>query len=281
MDSFMRHTQHKKKVWESYYLTGYIEVQDNLEPKISRDDFVGGKGKIQKRDGIYKEIINLEDEIYDAIERINKDRSDESLKNLANKLTDILSQLVKEQELNLKYQNTSGEDKNKTKQRIKEDEDSSDEFLLRKKGPGGDGTNISDRTEIIRAVPDEVGEILGSKVDRQKSGIRIEFSTLPSDDRSHYGDGVITIFTSHKDFQDRKTFTSKAELGQMKITARLANYLAAVISSEYKEVFYQKKKLEPPRKIVLSEQIDFIFQFEEKMKDLVDQPLDAIGVMSN
>ena len=135
-------------------------------------------------------------------------------------------------------------------------------------GPGG---------TIIRGNEDQKGKKQGIKVERQKQGIRIEFSTLPSPDRSHYGDGEIIIFTSHPDFESRKGLTQQAELGSMKITARLANYLAAVISSEFKEIFYKQKRLEPDRKAVLKEQIDFIFRFEERMKEFIDQPLHSIG----
>jgi len=78
LGSFMRKTEHRRKVWENYYLTGYIEVQDNLEPVITRDDFAGGKGKQQKRTGIYRELVELENEIYHAIEVINKDKSYEA-----------------------------------------------------------------------------------------------------------------------------------------------------------------------------------------------------------
>jgi hypothetical protein len=63
----------------------------------------------------------------------------------------------------------------------------------------------------------------------------------------------------------------------MKITARLANYLAAIISSKYKEQFYQSKKINQDRDRVLDEQIDFIFRFESLMQNFIDQRLDKIG----
>ena len=47
--------------------------------------------------------------------------------------------------------------------------------------------------------------------------------------------------------------------------------------SEFKEIFYKQKRLEPDRKAVLEEQIDFIFKFEERMKEFIDQPLHSIG----
>lgn len=280
LESFIRKTEHRQKVWEHYYLTGYIEVQDNLEPVITRDDFAGGKGMQQKRTGIYNEIVKVEDAIYAAIQTINKDKSDESLRSLASQLTDILSRLAKEEEMNLNYQNAGNKLKKKDKEEIILDPNSNEEYGVRKKGPGGEGPNESDQQEIVKGKRDPKSNIGGTRIEKQKQGVKIEFSTLPSDERSHYGDGVITVFTSHKDFQDRKGSTHQAELGSMKVTARLANYLAAVISSEFKEIFYQQKKLEPSRKLILNEQIDFIFRLEDRMKDFIDKPLHSIGQLN-
>jgi hypothetical protein len=278
LDSFLNMTTHRKKVWESFYLTGYIEVQESLEPVMTRDDFLGGKGQSKTRSGVYTEIIKLEDEIFDAIETINKDKNDESLKNLASALTDLLSKITKEEEMNLKYQN-SGEDLS-NRGRVKFDPDENGDEIF-KIGKGTNNKSVKKRgseEDEVRGNEGEEGSREGEKQQREKQGVRIEFSTLDSTEvRSHYGDGEITIFTTHPDFDARKGYTNKGELGSMKITARLANYLAAVISSEFKEVFYKQKRLEPDRKAILEEQVDFIFRFEEMMKGYIDQPLDSIG----
>jgi len=134
----------------------------------------------------------------------------------------------------------------------------------------------------IPATPSLEGNLFGQKTENEKEGIKIDFSTLQveaKDKRSAYGDGVITIFANHPDFINRR---GSNELEQTRITPRLSTYLAAVISSEYKAVFYQQKKLEPQlnSKKILEEQIDFIFRFEQKMKDLVNLPIDSIGSIS-
>lgn len=276
LESFIRRTEHRKKVWENFYLTGYIEVQDNLEPVVTRDDFLGGRGHQQRRTGIYEEIVKLEDEIYSAIEIVNKDKSDKSLKNLASALTDLLSKIAREEEVKLRYQSQGKDKKDKNKIKFDVNDNGIDEFKV-SGGTGFGPVHPSHGKNIVKGVENSEGEKEGTKIEKQKQGIRIEFSTLPSEDRSHYGDGEIIIFTSHPDFEARKGSTQQAELGSMKITARLANYLAAVISSEFKEIFYKQKKLEPDRKAILQEQIDFIFRFEERMKEFIDQPLHSIG----
>ena len=278
LDSFIRMTSYKKKLWDSFYLTGYIEVQESLKPVVTRDDFLGGRGEQKTRSGVYSEIIKLEKEIYDAIDVINKDKNDKSLQSLASVLTDLLSKIALEDDLHLKYQ-AQGEDLTpEEKILFNPDPDGSDVFKV------GKGTSYKkiekpgSNEKIIKGSQSTSGEKKGIKQQRNKEGVKIEFSTLESPEvRSHFADGEITIFTTHPDFQNRRGLTNKGELGSMRITARLANYLAAVISSEFKEVFYSQNKLEPDRKLILEEQIDFIFRFENMMKNFINQPLDSLG----
>ncbi len=274
VDSFINKTLHRKKVWENYYLTGYIEIGDNLEPVITRDDFMGGKGYSLVRSGIYEEIVKLEDLIHDAIETINKDRSDENLKSLASVLTEFLSEIAKEEEIKLRYEEKSGDGKVGEWQKVTPNDNSTDKYIVGRRRKGHTHT---DKQVLVNAIPDNNSNLFGKKVEGDKQGIRIEFSTLPvnnTEKRTVYGDGVITIFTAHPDFVNRR---GGNDLEQTRITPRLANYLAAIISSEYKEIFYHTKKLEPERKAVLDEQIEFIFRFEEKLKNFINMPLDAIG----
>jgi len=179
--------------------------------------------------------------------------------------------------LNLQYQGDGNKNKSKEKVKIKIDPNSEDFYKVKTGKRIGSGSSGGGHEEVVTATPDSKSTTIGKRIERQSHGVRIEFSTLPSDERTHYGDGVITIFTNHPDFVLRKGATQQAELGSMKITARLANYLAAIISSEFKEIFYLQKKLEPNRKSILSEQVDFIFKLEDKMKDYIDQPLYSLG----
>ncbi|MBI2327478.1 ATP-binding protein [Candidatus Curtissbacteria bacterium] len=273
MDSFIRKTEHRKKVWENYYLTGYIEVGDNLEPIITRDDFMGGKGKTATRSGIYEEIVKVEDDIYAAIEQVNRDRSDENFRKLASVLTELLTEITKEEDLRIRHENKDGQRNEQPWVSVSPDPGEGEEYDIKSNGNNRPG----DKPKISVVTPDLEGELMGRKREREKQGIRIEFSTLPvveGDRRTHFGDSVITIFTNHPDFSERR---GRGDLEQIIINPRLANYLAAIISSEYKEVFYNLKKLEPDRKKVLDEQIEFIFRFEEKLKNYINQPLDALG----
>jgi hypothetical protein len=188
-------------------------------------------------------------------------------------LTDILSDISIEEELKLRYESKSGVNVTGEWTQVVADPESTEEYEVGKHGHKG----RKNKRKIIRATPDNESDLFGRKVEGEKKGIRIDFNTLPvtaSEDRASYGDGVITIFASHPDFIERRV---GSELEQTRITPQLVNYIATVISAEYKEVFYKQKKLEPTRKTILDEQINFIFLFEQKMKKYINQPLDMLG----
>lgn len=279
LSSFINKTRHRKQVWSNPYLTGYIEVQNNLEVVITRDDFRGGKKFAKTRDAIYSEIIKLEDEIYQAIELVTQEKRENSLKHFASHLSQILSKLASEDTIKLqKLENPKG-DQVKAKQELIELTQNGDSYEVKKSGPGGKGPNLTDQTEIVSAVPTSVGKLKGTKQNKPKTGIQVEFQNLHNPPRSLYDSSadILVICSNHPDFIDRIGTTKLKDLGDLKMTSRLSSYLAAVISSEYKEIFYSRKKLEPERKTILQDQIDFIFRFEEQLKNFAGQPLDSIG----
>ncbi len=272
----------KRNVWSNPLLTGYIEVGSNLQPRVTRDDF---EPQIGKRTAIYDEISKLEDEIFEAIQKEMQNKQDEGMKTLGSALTDILSKLAKEDTLNLRKLDESNQ-KNPEFDNTPVQFDPNDEggSLFNTEGgiivdpnPNPPVPDPQPLTEETRGNPDPNGEKTGTPAKPQKQGMQIEFMSVGDSERAMYGDGVIYIFTEHPDFKNRVGRTRGGELGSAKVTPRLANYLSAVISSKYKEQFYQQKKLEPERDKVLEEQIEFIFRFENLMQSFIDQSLDKIG----
>jgi hypothetical protein len=264
----------QRNTWANILLTGYIDVKDNLRPIVHRNDFEA----TWKRTAIYAEIMKFNEEIFEAIQKEMQNKTDEGMKTLGDALTDILSKLAREDAMNLRKIDESS---NKTNRRPQDtmfdpDENGEEVFMI-----SGGNRNLSeqldipcDRTTRTKGTSSQTGSQTGTPSRPKKSGLQIVFMLMSSEDRATYNDGVIYIFTDHPDFQAR---VKKTHGGEMKITARLANYLAAIISSKYKEQFYQQKKLEPERDKVLDEQIDFIFRFENLMQKFIDQRLDKIG----
>lgn len=277
-NNYVNNYGHKRNIWSNPLITGYIEIKDNLRPVLHRDDFEPANGK---RSAIYSEILEFEDEIFDAIQKEMQNKSDEGMKNLSDALTDMLSKLAKEDNLALrKLEETNNKPLTDVLDvPFTENEDGDSIFTVIGTGHGeGDDPIIEPGRPVeVAGDPDPNGESTGKPSQPKKQGMQIEFMAMTNDDRTSYSDGIIYIFTEHPDFQARVGKTYGGELASMKITARLANYLAAVISSKYKEQFYQGKKINPDRDRVLDEQIDFIFRFENMMQDFIDQRLDKIG----
>lgn len=277
-NNYVNNYGHKRNIWSNPLITGYIEIKDNLRPVVHRNDFEPANSK---RSAIYSEILKFEDEIFDAIQKEMQNKSDEGMKNLGDALTEMLSKLAKEDNLALrKLEDTSNTPQTDVLEvPFTESEDGGSIFTVEGTGEGGGPDPIIEpgKPVEVHGDPDSDGESKGKPAQPKKQGMKIEFMAMTNDERTTYGDGIIYIFTEHPDFQARVGKTYGGELASMKITARLANYLAAVISSKYKEQFYQGKKINPDRDRVLDEQIDFIFRFENMMQGFIDQRLDKIG----
>lgn len=241
MDSFISKTAHRKKVWDHYYLTGYIDINGHLEPIITRDDFNRG----QARTAIYNEIIKLEDEIYQAIEAVNADKVDKNLQNFASQISNILTEIAKDDSYKLsQLSNTNEKMDEGEKKKIIEQEEGED-WLKKNKGtePRPPHPPGPYQKEIVKGVENPEGVTDAEKAEKKKGNLfKIEFNKIIALKRSHYSEGLITIFTSHPDFNSRIAQSNKAELDQLVITARLTSYLSAIISSHYKEAFTFKRK---------------------------------------
>jgi hypothetical protein len=103
---------------------------------------------------------------------------------------------------------------------------------------------------------------------RRKSGFDIKFQNLPPDingavRRSRFLDGTIYINVGHEDFDGRVGYSRQ---GELRLTERLVNYLAGVISIHYKDVYYDKYKNQPDRlDRLFDEQIEFIYRLESAL----------------
>jgi len=277
--SFMRATR-QGTAWTHPLIIGYIEVKDILQPMIHRNEFKPQKGI---RTAVYSEIIKqLETDIEKAIKEEMQNTTNEGMKNLGDALTDMLSKLAKEDNLALRKIEETG---NKPQiggmpDNFTPNDDGKSTFTI--KG-GGDGSDLSSespaRTHEVNGDSDPEGESIGILAQAKRKGMQIELTSLDSEERAGYSDGIIYIYTNHPDFKERAQYTKKGGTNhaQLKITERLANYLAAIISSKYKDQFYAQKRLQPERDKVLKEQIDFIFKFENMMQSLIGQPISQIA----
>lgn len=275
--SFIRRSNHRTSVWGHPHLLGYIEVGELVRPVITRDDFDRGK----RRTLLYDEVLDLEDDLKEALNRVNEAHRDTTLNRLEDVLRDVLRDLAREDRLLLRSEltvgnetgalitggggvNSEGEPEPKPTETgvtwcgVEAGEVGSDE--------SEDGKEIGD-AEGGHQVVDDPTQSEGAR--RRRAGFDIKFGNFPPDTegqlrRSKLVDGTIYINSAHADFKERMAFTRQ---GGPKFTDRLGAYLAATVSIHYKDQFYQRYGRQPERRDqMFDEQVEFMCRLEAGLR---------------
>lgn len=297
--SFRNKSKYRTTLWGNNNLTGYIEVNGNLDPTIERNEFK----RNNDRKFVYSQILEMEDEIHELIQEKYRSTEEASLSKLEDILSSALSKLAKLDALRFRTTSIKGTDTHLLAGGGGEFSEEGAGGPLG--GSGGDGgTGGSGEGDGAGVVPgngrypeegngsgprpkesDEETEFTGRV--RKKSGFNIKLSDLDPPElegtdrklRSQYLDGTIYIYKNHPLFQER---IKKTLQGEPKLNQRLISYLASEISVHYKNVFYEKKKMQPDIKRILSSreelfssQIEFIYEFEKIL-----QPLDNMNLFT-
>lgn len=90
--SFIRKSAYRTSVWGHPHLLGYIEVGELVRPVITRDDFVRNKGRII----LYDAILRLEEEIKQALDRVNEAQRDTTFNHLEDVLSRVLDSIARQ-----------------------------------------------------------------------------------------------------------------------------------------------------------------------------------------
>ena len=101
--SFMRKSVYRTSVWGHPHLLGYIEVGEVVRPVITRDDFVRNKG----RNIFYNAVLGLEDEVKNALDRINEAQRDTTLNRLEDVLRSVLESIARQDRRRLRLHSTA------------------------------------------------------------------------------------------------------------------------------------------------------------------------------
>lgn len=101
--SFLRKSAYRTSVWGHPHLLGYIEVGEVVRPVITRDDFVRNKN----RQMFYNAILRIEDEIKNALDRINEAQRDTTLNRLEDVLRDVLDSIARQDRRQLRLHTTA------------------------------------------------------------------------------------------------------------------------------------------------------------------------------
>jgi hypothetical protein len=277
--SFIRKSLHRTSIWGHPHLLGYIEVGEIVRPVITRDDFQQTKG----RTVLYEAILGLEDEIKEALSRINDAQRDSTLNRLEDVLRDVLDELSREDRLRLRSELAVGRERgamlegggNEGGDEGGPHRDESE----RDGGWEGGGEGADDGPDPEKDGPQGGQSEGGQRFDddplkaegaqRKRAGFDIKFGNFPPDAdgklrRSRLVDGIIYINTAHTDFHERMAQTRQ---GKPKFTDRLGAYLAATVSIHYKDQFYLRYGRQPDRRDqMFDEQVEFMCRLETAMR---------------
>jgi hypothetical protein len=275
--SFMTKSRSKSGVWGHDHLVGYIEVGEAVAPVITRDDFE----RTQLRGKLYDVLLPLEAELRAALEAINRQQQDRRLTRLEDVLRNVLSSLAKQDALQFRTEVAGAGNEVPTlpggatadpgKGAPTGENNGGGEGGGGGGEGGGNGTTGNGKGKLpgdgedgVCRDPDPEPNTPNAST-RRKSGFDIKFQSLPPDIhgkvcRSRFLDGTIFINVAHEDFDKRVGYSRQ---GGLRLTERLVNYLAGVVSIHYKDVYYDKYKNQPDRRDQLfDEQVDFICRLE-------------------
>ncbi len=285
-------TYSKSQIWSHPNVTGYIDTDDHLIPKMGRSD-VTGDDKLTK--AIFNTIISYESDIkkmvYDAL-KVNITGKFKKLESILSKATtDIIntkiSSMFKGREIP-----TIGE--------FSENIFSKDHYLVF--GSNDSTTNatvpiVKKSTKVVnkaRTQNDKDSKNIGFKVNPDdyaitKSGklenptekkndlsITLDNDSVPPNDknnnpqRSSYYDGVIIIYAKHEEFQKRLSNTRDAS---PKITSRIISYISHEILFQIFSIIEYNQNTETE---FLKLFVDSFNDLEDSLKEHVDKNLNEL-----
>jgi hypothetical protein len=111
--SFLRKSAYRTSVWGHPHLLGYIEVGELVRPVITRDDFVRNRN----RKIFYEAVLDLEEEIKNALDRINEAQRDTTLNRLEDVLRQVLDRIARQDRRQLRLHTAA---QRKAKQKAKQ-----------------------------------------------------------------------------------------------------------------------------------------------------------------
>lgn len=277
--SYLNVSPHKGKIWAHPHLVGYIEMNGNLEPTLDRADFK----RSSKRKPIYEEIAGMEEEIYAALAKISRSSSAESLTRLGSLLTRLLEEMAREDRMLLREAFGKGDEVS-----LAASDDGDTELVEPGEGDGEAGKTAGEPGGEATEVVEEPGELSGRR--RRRSGFAVRFDdtsldALIQDDgsipRSSLIEDTINIYVNHPDFDER---VARDRRGALKLTERLASYLASIIAAHYKDAFYNRYKLQPEvrrlvgsRTAMFDDFIDFTCRLEKRLCGYAGADLEQVS----
>ncbi len=285
-------TYSKSQIWSHPNVTGYIDTNDHLIPKMGRSD-VTGDDKLTK--AIFNTILKYESDIkkivYDAL-KVNITGKFKKLESILSKATaDIIntkiSSMFKGREIPMigefsentfskdKYLVFSGNDT--TTNTIMPIAKKSTKVINKPRSQ-----NDNESKEIgFKVNPDDYiitkpGKLENPTENKNDLSITLDNENVPPNDknnnpqRSLYYDGVIIIYAKHEEFQKR---LSNSRDASPKITSRIISYISHEILFQIFSIIENKQNTETE---FLKLFVDSFNDLEDSLKEHVDKNLNEL-----
>ncbi len=296
-------SKHKSEIWGHPNMTGYIDLSDFLEPTIARNDFKSN----DRSKALFNKLLELEPLILEVIRDVNKETETQHYQVLEDKLNKALSKLAKIDAMNFRKEYLSGNEVNLQKggtgQAFDEGYGEKDQGSENNSASGtgwggeneGEGKGPSgEQGEDTSGGKNEGGDFASDKEadnpfedtgfkgsEKKRSGFNIKFvdGEIINEEtnkpiRSQLIGGTIRIFKEHEDFRSRVNMTRAKE---PKISQRLITYLAGEITVHYKDKLQTRNGQPEYNKQLFENLVEFIYQFEDLVKDLEGQKLSELN----
>lgn len=295
-------SKHKSDLWGYPKLTGYIDVGNTLDPNIARKGFRNN----QKSTAVFSTLMDIEDDVWEFIDLLNQEQSERHYNKLEDFLNKALSNLAKIDNMNFRKEFLKGGDESLSGGGSGSDreiiEGGAKDFGAQEgtgqNGDGfgnneGEGFKFGDLIDDNNSIGDNKGDGPSNNDDgfmddndfkgrsKKRSGFNVKLVQREPDTnqrdqlvRSQIIGGDIEVFIKHPDFESR---VDKKRNGEEKISQRLITYIAGEITVHYKDAFYEKTKINNEySKYQLEELVEFIYKFEDLLKDLRNKNLSDI-----
>jgi len=211
VQSFMECSELKAKLWDHPSIVGFIEVNQVLNPVLTRDEFV----QTASREEAYKLLAGLEGPLMEALDKSMLRNADLSMGELQNLLSKSLNQVLRQDSKAFRVAN--------------------EKFL--------DHHHVTDETSTSSTNDTRAPRAPAVKA---KTPTVYDIQFVKSEDtqaRSYLIDKVISMNTSNLDYQSRLL---KDKNGMLKFGPRMASYLANELARYYMDEKYTKLGLVPP-----------------------------------
>jgi hypothetical protein len=270
--NFVRNKGQGSYVWSNPFVVGFIEINDQCSPNLTRDDLRDSPA----REVLYEHLVEVQEELQTLVDDTMNKKSQESLKKLGNIMSDCLSRILRDFRLQFEQLAPTGKLGAFDKKLLEEAGDVP--FGGGEPGGGGTGPNeigsggqptllgtsgVGDQDTGGGDGAKRKGSGTGSSEERviTAPGPRIEFQNHAGEDRIIDLGNSLIVNTQHPDFIQRNASKS----GKIRLDARLINYISLVVGPPCVHRLFERRGKVPSALEAGTNIIDLSMKLEQEL----------------